>query len=460
MIYRSRIFLLALVAFCLSGARAAAQTIPEHDPRQARHRRVLLAESMDTLARIWSSVPDEQRGVLASGWLEPGAGALELPSLEFFQDQAAGRPLEGDLRPSESLARLARSIDVQVVPGAFEAGSTTPLRLRIWPWRLPSISKSVTIRVVWIRGWSDREEARRATVDAGAWRAPGFDLFVTPPEGAPGTHLFRVEVAFSSAPEIWAVTRDFQVEGVEKFEARVATVRERFLGGEFSEEQNPEARDLLDLVDAGTRSPHAESVAARLAALEGGAPSFGPLGLGAGSRAKQAWRLVSPAEQRSGGVVLLISPKGYPADAVLRGAQGTAWQAFAKRTGFDCVSVPATEPAELEALAESLGLADADPLVCVPRGGAALGFLLGLVGGEAPANYSWVLQRSGPSPIPSRVSDLARGLWLVDADSMSAQASGVQTAPREASPLATDFSLPRLLGDWIERGGLKPAVPR
>ena len=459
MIYRSKLLLFALVAWCLSGACGSAQTIPEHDPRQARHRQTLLAESMDTLARIWSAVPAEQREEFAFDWLEPGAGALELPGLEFLQEQAAGRSFEGDLAPRASLDRLARSMDVQVIPGAFEAGSTSPLRLRIWPWHAPSISESVTVRVVWTKDVWERKEVRRATVDAGAWRAPGFDLFVTPPEGPPGIHTFRVEVASSSDLDRW-VTREFQVEGVENFEARVAAVRERFVASEFSEEQTPEARDLLDLVDAGTRTPHTESVLERLEALEGRAPAPGPLGLGMGSRVRQAWRLPSPPEQRSGGVVLLIAPNGYPADAVLRGAQGAAWKAFVHRTGFDCVSVPATEPAELEALVEALGLANAAPLVCVPRGGAALRFLLALVGGEAPTDYSWVLQRSGAGAIPSQVSGLFRGLWLVDAASMSSQASDAQVAPREASPLATDFSIPRLLGEWIERGGLKPAAPR
>lgn len=459
MIHRSKLLLLVLVACCLSSARAAAQTVPEHDPRQARHRRVLLAEPMDALAWYWSAVPEQREG-FASDWLEPGAGALELPGLEFLQDQAAGRSFEGDPPPRGSLARLARSIDVQVVPGAFEAGNSTPLRLRIWPWRTTSVSESVTVRVIWTGGPFDRTEARRATVDAGAWRAPGFDLFVTPPEGDPGTHTFRVEVAFSSAPERWVATRDFTVEGVEDFEARAASVRERFVSGEITEELLPDARDLLDLVDAGTRSPNTAPVVDRLEALEGGLPTLGPLGLGVGSRAQQAWRLATTADQPSGGVVLLISPKGYPTDAVLRGAQGAAWQAFADRTGFDCVSIPSTEPDELAARVADLGLSSADPIVCVPRGGAGLRALLALVGGEAPADYSWVLQRSGSGSIPSQMSDLFQGLWLVDSGSEPGPAEAAQTAPREASPLATDFSLPRLVGNWIESGGLKPAGPR
>lgn len=422
---------------------AIAQTVPEHDPRQKRHREALWAAPAEQLAARWYAAAPAERDALTDAVVEGGSGVLQFPGTDAL---TGGHGVQRG-----SLADLARSIDAQVVPGAYEVGSETPLRVRLWPWRAAGVPGALRLSIHWLdaNGELVPEPARATTVDAGAFRTPGFDLFLSPPAEA-GVHRFRIVYELLDGDGARATGPVFEVEGVPGLDVRLAAVRRRFADGDLPVPLLAPVRDALDLVDAGTRSPLGGSIGRLIDEVEGSGDVdlLAVRGAANLARHEQAWR-IAPTDPQ--GTVLLIAPDKRAPDAVLRGARGAAWRTFCVATGFACVSTGEHALDDLSGELARLGIDRDRPVIVAPRGSAGLRALLALVGPEPVTDVAWVLVRGGSGALPRAVAKSFRGLWLLDSDRVDPE--DPNQAPRGSSPLATDFALPQRLAAWIQGGG-------
>ena len=256
-----------------------------------------------------------------------------------FRDEAAERP--------DSVEAVADSLDLQVVPGAFDAareGRGEPLTVRVYP--LPSLRVrprgSTTVRLYWIAPDGSEETARTVQVEPAAFYSPGFELYVRAPLSEPGLWHLVVEVEHD---ERRARGLPVPVECVRDFRARVQGVREGIAArGIQNVPWGPVVGSLRGIIDHGIRLQGGLGVEQVLALVEavlaGESPDLGSIPLPhALGRADLTFWAVAPAGEIER-VVLVPAPTSSAPESLFVGPVGQSWIELAERTGSLVVAAP------------------------------------------------------------------------------------------------------------------------
>ncbi|MCP3920562.1 MAG: hypothetical protein GY711_33975 [bacterium] len=285
-----------------------------------------LAQTSDFEARLERHVHGvyvERRLALESAWdaASPGAQARarellgRIPTDDAFMPSA--RTISGALRvlrglaPATAVQRLVDSVDLRVMPGAFEPtdharGEPVIVVVRgLYGTGLEEAEVSHRLRAVWVGPDGDEVLATTEMFHPRALRA-GFELYVHAPRSRPG--------AWRLIPEI---------DGERGFGVRVECVLDLHDRVQASAE-----RDVVLAVRHGVRDPLAPTVARTLDSAQ--RPVAAPVRGAAG--AVLGWELIGEHEG-SEPVVLIQSPEHAEPAWSFAGPRARAWGKLAAVAG-------------------------------------------------------------------------------------------------------------------------------
>jgi hypothetical protein len=323
---------------------------------------MVCAEREALFLAMYSRLPEERRlaaeRALAS--LRPAlAPADRRPSLSDLA--LATRVLSGAslaTAMNDGLSRAVMALDLEVVPGAFEAaaaGDGEPLTVRVYRLFGDGPTQAAELSLSWIDTLGRESVARVEVFGSAAFATPGFDMYIRAPLGPPGNYFLVPELRQGDARRRGVPVR---VEGVERLRDRLATIPSDARAGLASEA----------LLEHGLRSLAVSSLEARISHAEGARPNacFRPRRVGE----LDAWIY---AEEEPRAVLVFVAPNGTPAGELFVGAFEGMWRALASDGDVAIVSM-APRSGEGHAFSDALeALAlefEGAPLVLVARGDA------------------------------------------------------------------------------------------
>jgi len=353
---------------------AAAQTSHGFELETRLHEREIYAERMSAFRRAWDAADAPLREVALAALqrsLGPGAPLGAWPSMIGIS--SATRLLRGE--PAERLERggvleLLDCLDMMLVPGALESPNGPPsegargeaLRVRVWPVDdqiAARCARDIELQLDWVAPDGRRERARRESVAAAAWRAPGFDMYVRAPLDPSAS---------------WQLVPSVEIDGVrvDGWPVAAPTVSERDLRGEALGAAADSLRgetllvslEALLLVRFGVRGFVGES--ARLDRVLAGQADVGAARMwaldpedehGLGQPAQRLWVYgQEEGEPQTARVLLLPAPEPLAPRGQLEGELGAAWRALADAQS---AAIVAYEHASSETLEPELVVAAA-----------------------------------------------------------------------------------------------------
>lgn len=300
--------------------------------------RVARAERRLALRELWPAA-DAPRREAALVRLAPRAGrpvrAGLWPDIEALVD--AERILRGGPGPTEPGGweqRLADSLNLVAVPGAFAAGDDTrrqPLTVYVLPHFSTPVPEAVHLRLLWISPEGQESSARTEPIEP-AHFAGGFEMYLQAPPSRPAEWslvpiVLRGDGAYRGLP----VAIDAVVDLDRRRAALPAT--------EASGSRRPGWGRVLaarDLLEGGLRSA-ALTAEDCLRLAEGEPAGRLPGGLVPAEPRFEAgelsaWRLGQPGA--AWGVLLVAGPQERP-EELLAGALGERWEDAARRGDFE-----------------------------------------------------------------------------------------------------------------------------
>jgi hypothetical protein len=417
---------LAFVASALCGPAATAQdAVPLELARQEEHRVVLASERIARFLLHYSKAADSARAA-ARERLEaarPKAASAHwipgLDSLREVESVLAGDAAAVDEPGSARLDAFAGSIDLIAIPGAFEiakAELTEPITVRVVrAWGQNSATVEFTLN--WLDTAGERVQARRESVEAGAFTPRGFPMYVRAPATVAGRcHLFG-QLRLSATDAYAAVVPEVRVDAVENLRARLDALRERKLDGHPGYDR---LRELTTrLLVTGLRGSVALGGGDLLLALESWREAGPPAGLAVpielsfrDTRGVEHWLWSYSPAREPRLAVLFLAHSGETPDQIFAGPAGEAWQGWAEANGAQLFAthIP-PQSADVAPLLERLrewsgGL----ELVAVARGDA-LGTLTSGVGAlERPPFDAWIASTAAPAEAASKLFPALDGL--------------------------------------------------
>jgi hypothetical protein len=468
---------LAAIASLAAPALAAAQEAePDPAARQhaavERHQRTVENLRWVDFLGAWERAdgPGRARALeVLESLRQAGAGSVAPPSFEALA--RARRALEREPDPAQErsdLRRLADALDLIAVPGAFEPAAEGPgqaLTVLVRHLYRTGPHAGVELSLVWIAPSGEEHAARREPVEAAALEGDPFPMYLRAPLSEPGLWQLvpvverdGVALRGSSVP----------VECVERFGGRLDGALERARNPETPEGRLALALADLRLLGARTLAALRPSEAlellerpseARAAALP--AP-LQPCFTDGQGRICWAWSI--NGVERPERVVVLLAPPGEPADAILAGAPGAAWRAFAREHSARVVSAqlpplgPEHGAAEIAELFARLRGGSSAPLLVVARGDTLGRLQLGLLGEERPP-FELLAASTILGARPEEVFASVPRLFVAlgGAAELPESAGGAEAA-RELTwidgspiPLCDELRLPRLVSSWLEQ---------
>jgi len=281
--------------------------------------------------------------------------------------------------------RLANSLDILVLPGAFGAGSSgrgDEIIVRVLPLTttvLRGLPETVDLRLVWLGPEGEEISARSEPVHRAAFAMPGFEMYLRAP---------------SSPPAVWRMVPQVEVGEVHArgFPVPVDCVKDLFprfdrLAGDPQAEGSARLVALERKLFYGVRDRLTPSISALLdgEALTAPAPVAEEWGGG------ETVALPLPAESLRE-LVLVVAPHLEDAAWSLAGDGGEAWRDYADRRGAWIVATshPVRNPGGADVLGVLAGLRAAHPDLPSTL----------VIGGSNVARLSLALRAAkGPPPV-------------------------------------------------------------
>lgn len=415
-----------------------------------RHAATVLEERRERLLALYSDADAEARR-RAEGTLErlhsPGAGLVAPPSLRAV-DQAA-RAIAGGL--GGWLQELADSLDLRVLPGAFEARAEgrAPLVVIVEPLYPTSGVQDVELALFWLAPDGSEQRARREPVAPAAFQPPGFEMFITAPLGPPAAWrlVAEVERGGERARGIPVV-----VEGLADLRRRLDALGDPAAGTGAALYREA----LASLLQRGVRRLCDHPGSALLARLEGQDPD-GPRPLAVAWRDEDGfehwvWVLGSPDVAPEELVILLAASHESPEAALVR----PAWAAYARaqRAWVLSTRLPDAAAPLLEELRRH---AVGAPTLVVARGDTVGRLLFGLLG-RAELPFDGVVFSTLVNDAPGEILPQVPRLLVAPgghASLESARAAGPATGARflwldgAHTPLLNEPALPELCARFV-----------
>ena len=449
----------------LLGATAS----PAQRPLEEMQRRNAYLERRLAMEAAWQAAGEEQRErarALFEQRLERGVPAAFTASAKLLTH--ATRLLEGGGPDTAAIGferRLADSLDLRVIPGAFEPadgehGDPTIVRvLALYPvdWSARELDQ-VELALYWLGPGGEELQARTETVHRDAFRAPGFEMYGWAPATRGGTWRMVPEVR----------TEAGVARGVPVTVECIPDLADALAAARATEPRTAvEAllrRTLIETVRGGVRNARLPPVSELLQWDRGGATVPAPLDPGlAGTEG--GVELPAPEGSAARRVVIVLAPPFEDAEWVLAGRQGEAWRAMVERLGCRLIatSLPAWNPRGPSVIELASRLEREDPeleLVLVVHGVGLRRLQIGLSRADAGpfdrlAVHS-ILLREGP---PELVVELPTLFFeSLDSDRPAQRVrteSGVELVwvRRWAPPAIAEQALPASLARWLAGSG-------
>jgi len=413
-----------LAVFTTTPVSARAQNADWNSTGQEAHLRAVRAERGELLREALAQARpgEEQLARLRAAWRTPGTSAGTFPSLGAMMD--AVRELRGDA--PGPLQRLADSLDLQPVAGAFSASAERGpvLRVRVYPLYPIDAAGDFHLSLYWVAPDGTETRARRESVAESALAQPGFEMFVRAPASEPG---------------LWHLIPEVERDGSS---ARGVPVPVPCLEGPLEVPETPTLHQEEQwlriewqlLLERGLRSARGVDAAKRdLDVFARGELDLSPLWDGAGEF-PSGWMTSAPDARR---VLLLVCPTQEAPGAVFRASD--PWGQVLRRpdsVGISTIVRVGGEPSLESVVERTRAVYPELPIVLVVRGDGAARLSVEYLARPAPAVEAVVV---GGSPV-----DLERhwgdGPWLVVGNG--------------ADAWSTDGDLPGRVADWLEDQGL------
>lgn len=373
-----------------------------HDQADLEHHlRNVYLERRQAFLAAWDAAGEERRELVRGLLLDRrdrGVPALYQLSAQYLTEMA--RVLEGRADAPYELEleeRLACSLDVLVLPGAFGAGEEgrgEEVIARVLPVTtslFEPLPEEIGLRLVWVGPEGREIPARREPVHRSALRLPGFEMYLRAPSSPPGR--------WRLVPEVELEGRTARGVGVPV--DCVLDLFGRYDRLELEEPDGPHeaaARAALrrHLV-RGRRDAMAPSIP-RL--LEGAA--LPPLLASSAAGADGRVLMLAAGPEEPDEVVVVVAPALEEADWVFAGEALAAWQGFAAEHGarVHACALPIRNPAGVDVLGVLDGLREAHPdanLTLIVRG-RAVGHLALTLAGRDTVPFDRVVVGTVPSP--------------------------------------------------------------
>lgn len=249
-----------------------------------------------------------------------------------------------------------------------EDPSERTLELRLYP-RIgaPVPEVPVELQVVLTAADGSEQVARTQTIEPGAWRRPGFTLYVDRDALAAAAGW---SVRLANAP---AARRPMPVPPIGfDWETRWEVLLSRDV--DWSEPARRVIDELHLWRERGARPPHGTSPEVLIAALEAeaaGQPTTSvPWPMGEPERGP--WILEPTGTDAPRGALLWVAARDGAPDEIFAGDLGARLAKFADRSGWAVIGVSSAALADLEPWLAERGLGSERSVLCVPRGVATL----------------------------------------------------------------------------------------
>ena len=352
-------------------APALAQSLPANHPAQRRHSAALEA--------LWRGRAGEL-GARAFDDLVRRPG----PPL-FWHSADDWLPLLGQAGTGDAWARGGEwlyGLEPQCTPGWWGranagVGAQGPLpedpaqrtvELRLYP-RVGAAVPEVPVELQVVLTFADGSEqvARTQTIEPGAWRRPGFTLYV---ERAALAAAAGWSVRLKDVPEARR-TLTLPPVGFD-WETRFETLLARDL--EWSEPARRIIDELFLWRERGARPPHGTSPGALIAALEAEAAGQSVAGVPwpLDEPERGPWVLEPAGEEGPRGALIWVAARDGAPDEIFAGELGERLAAFAERSGWAVIAVSGLNLEALEPWLAERGLGTEHDVLCVPRGQASV----------------------------------------------------------------------------------------
>lgn len=246
--------------------------------------------------------------------------------------------------------------------------SQSTVELRLYP-RVGAAVPDVPVELQIVLTAADGSEqvARTQTIEPGAWRRPGFTLYVE------RTDLAAAEGWSVRLKNVPAARRALVMPAVGvDWETRWEALLGRDVNWSLA------ARRIIDDLhlwrERGARPPHGTSPGALIGALEAEAAGRTVTGVPwpLGEPERGPWILAPGEGENPRGALIWVAARDGAPDEVFGGALGARLAAFAKRSGWAVIAVSGGSLESLEGWLAERDLGAGYPVLCVPRGMAAL----------------------------------------------------------------------------------------
>ena len=455
-----------IALLCLTLPLAAFQNVSRKSLEYEEHLRAVRTERTLRFQSAWGQADDGLREE-AEGALQRlrarGAPLGSRPSLGALAE--ATRVLEGRLSDGASetrreLIELADSIDLHVVPGAFEAASSGRgeyVVARVYRLYGAAPSTDIVMTLYWVSPEGEETRARRETVARDAFLPPGFDMYLRAPLAEPGAWQLVAEVA-SDAHRDGVRGEPVPVECVPELDSRFGDAVQRARSNS-SQALRFLAGELQRRLEGGTRRERGLSVSEELRRLEawppsGPGPDFwiehtDPTREGSVTR-PLAW-VSEPAGDPSA-IWLLPAPSQDALGALFAQTGGVSWIAAAESAKAVLASVRFDLRQEFglrEMAARIRRRYPGKPLVLIARGDAVARLSFAFLQGTAPAFDGLVLngfsgELAATFPVVPTLQVFPGGDEV---------AGDLESRVRNASGGGMDFTaemrLPLLVAEWF-----------
>jgi len=439
---------------------------PQADPLLRRHLIAVDREWRRRLCAAWADATPAARARALELFADGGRSTRSVHAAPPIETVAlAVRHLRSggvELPDPTPLERILLGLDLRCVPGAFEAGREPgPMTVHLWPMVEAVVKRTSELSLHWIAPDGARVRARTEPVAGGAFRRPGFEMFVRTPR-AEAAGNWRLHALVEEGGRV-LVSEPIGVPGVRALEER----RARVAAGA----PDPELLAVVDdAVSYGLRVAAPLTVGRALSSLEGEpwTTRDGPIAplLDPGWPAGRVWATPLP-DRPPRTAVIVLATRDEPAWEPLAGAVGRAWLDFAREEKAVVVATDLPLAAR-EVGGEDVGRLttflreelEATTVVLVVRRDANFRFLVAQRAGRVPPVHGVVFsthvtghgEPPRPTPLPCLVVDTRApesGVLRV------ADESGAWSLARTPLPnVLVDLELPAHTSEWLaeERG--------
>lgn len=327
--------ILSLFAVLASLAASASPAGAQDPASLERSLRNLYLERRILFEDAWFEADADARG-RARGLLR-GRGAAGLPSLYSLSAMTlteAYRQLADGTPPHERspATRLAESLDLRVVPGAFSAGRAErgeEMIVRVLPAYTNALRgelpEELDLGLVWIAPDGAERRARREPVHRAAMRMPGFEMYFRAPASEPGRWWLVPEVTLGDdvgrgiPVAVDCIANLFpRYDAIPPTEGALRALLERVLVQGERDARYPDVSALLAPGAAERLAVHAPCAAVPED------PATFELAPPAGAE---------PADLKTSEIVVLLTPGLEDPEWALTGRAGAAWRSLAEEHG-------------------------------------------------------------------------------------------------------------------------------